>query len=78
MHVHHHEHDHDCDECKDKDNLSKEEEDAEDSDSSELPDDYDPDAVTQVTSLKTKQSSIKLSRKKTVMYPLKLSKEEKK
>ena len=53
MHVHDHDHDdHDCQECKDKEKL--EEEKAEDSDSSELPDDYDPDAVAQAPDLKTK------------------------
>ena len=53
MEAHHHDEDQDCDECKHKHDHSECGEEC-DSDSSELPDDYDPDAVTQVTSLKTK------------------------
>lgn len=72
MHVHEHD-DHDCKKCKDKDKLVEEE-----SDSSELDDDYDPDAVMKAPELETKQSSLKLQRKKTVMYPLKMTTKEKK
>lgn len=63
----------------DKEKLDEEEEEKdEDSDSSELPDDYDPDAVAKAPALEAKQSSIRLQKKKTVMFPLKMTAKEKK
>lgn len=47
------------------------------SDSSDLPDDYDPDAVTQISCLNKKKSSMKLNAKKTVVFPLKQTAKEK-
>ena len=67
-----------CRKCHDHKTCEEKKHGGEDSESSEMDDDYDPDAAgNSKAPLVSKQSSIRLQKKKTVVFPVKMTKSEK-